>query len=78
MNYNINLPNWLKPVTSNNLIRIGRKNDGGYLIQKDQIINKKILVSFGINDDWSFESDFLHYNNNVQIYLYFILILYNI
>jgi hypothetical protein len=70
MNYNINLPNWLKPVTSKNLIRVGRKNDGGYLVQKDQIINKKILISFGINDDWSFENDFLNLNNNAEIYLF--------
>jgi len=70
MNYNINLPIWLKPTTSTNLIRLGRKYDGGYLVQKDQIVDKKVLVSFGINDDWSFEKDFLDSNVNSKVYLF--------
>jgi hypothetical protein len=70
MNYKINLPIWLKPVTSNDLIRIGRKYDGGYLIQEQAIINRKILVSFGVNDDWSFENDFLQINPDSHIYLF--------
>ncbi len=70
MNYKLNLPSWLKPVTSDDLIRIGRKNDGGYLIQKQAIINRKILVSFGINDDWSFENQFLRLNPTAHLYLF--------
>jgi hypothetical protein len=70
MNLEINLPRFLKPVTSLDLVRIGRKFDGGYLVQKEQIVNRAILFSFGINDDWSFEQDFLSFNRNAVIYLF--------
>jgi pterin-4a-carbinolamine dehydratase len=66
----INLPIWLKPVTSTDLIRLGRKNDGGYLVQKNIISNKEIPVSFGVNDDWSFENDFLSLNKKCKIFLF--------
>jgi hypothetical protein len=70
MNLEINLPSFLKPVSSFDLIRIGRNFDGGYLVQREQIVNRTILVSFGINDDWSFEYDFLSFNRNAVIYLF--------
>jgi len=40
------------------LVRIGRNNDGGYLVSKSDIKKSKILIGLGINDDWSFEQDF--------------------
>lgn len=39
------------------LVRVGRNYDGGYVISKSLIENTEILLSFGINDDWSFEKD---------------------
>jgi hypothetical protein len=41
-----------------NLIRLGRDWDGGYVISREQIQETETLLSFGINDDWSFEIDF--------------------
>jgi pterin-4a-carbinolamine dehydratase len=70
MSYKVCLPYWLKPVTSKDLIRIGRDFDGGYLVQKSEIIDRKVLISFGVNDDWSFESDFLRINKNSKVYMF--------
>lgn len=55
------LPKFLKPyhIKSSNLVRIGPKTDGGYIIDK-RILNKiNILITCGLNDDWEFERSFL-------------------
>ena len=57
----------LKPQHNYDLIRIGRDNDGGYLIEKKSLENTQSLISLGISDDWSFEEDFLKKNKNTSI-----------
>jgi len=57
----------LKPQHNYDLIRIGRDNDGGYLVEKKSLENAESLISLGINDDWSFEEDFLKKNKNINI-----------
>ena len=57
----------LKPKHEYNLIRLGKKNDGGYLVDRESVVNSKVLISLGINDDWSFEEHFLKLNPNVNI-----------
>ena len=52
----------LKPKFEYDLVRLGKNNDGGYLVEKNSIQNTKTLISFGINDDWSFEEHFLQLN----------------
>lgn len=52
------LPKELKPKHCYNLIRLGKNNDGGYLVEKNSLLNCESLISFGINLDWSFEKDF--------------------
>lgn len=47
-----------KPNANYDLIRLGRSNDGGYLIGKNSINNSKYLISMGLDLDWSFEEDF--------------------
>jgi len=42
----------------NDLVRIGRNYDGGYVLSASLIRRSSVLLSFGINDDWSFEEDF--------------------
>ena len=64
------LPGFLKPMASYSLIRLGKFNDGGYQVDSRDVINSKILVSFGINFDWSFELDFKDNNKNISIYGY--------
>lgn len=52
------LPKLFKPKNLYKLIRLGRPNDGGYLVELNSILNTKTLISFGISSDWSFEEDF--------------------
>ena len=46
------------PKNNCSLIRLGNNNDGGYVVEENSIKNSEILLSFGLSDDWSFESDF--------------------
>jgi hypothetical protein len=52
-----------------NLIRLGNTNDGGYVVEENSIKNSEILLSFGLSDDWSFESDFSNLGKK-KIYTY--------
>ena len=52
------LPIFLKPKSVNDLIRVGRDNDGGYLISKSDVTQSDHIIGLGINDDWSFEEGF--------------------
>ena len=59
MNYqNATLPKFLAPLFSEALCRLGKDNDGGYLVSELDLTKCKGLVSFGISDDWSFEKAF--------------------
>ena len=49
---------WL-PIKNSNLLRLGNKNDGGYIVSREIVNNAEILVSFGISNDWSFEEDLI-------------------
>jgi len=57
------LPKIFKPKKEYELIRIGKNNDGGYLLEKDSFNKSKALVSFGLAFDWSFEKDFFNIKN---------------
>jgi hypothetical protein len=50
----------LRPIALDDLIRIGQRNDGGYVLPRRAIAATNILLSFGISSDWRFEEDFLH------------------
>tara|TARA_A100001011_G_scaffold63730_1_gene64194 strand:- start:505 stop:1284 length:780 start_codon:yes stop_codon:yes gene_type:complete len=66
------LPKFLKPyqINNSNLIRIGPKRDGGYVIDKRIIKKTYNLVTCGLNDDWEFEKEFLKKNINCNLYAY--------
>jgi len=66
------LPKIFKPFKSNinNLIRIGPKKDGGYVIDKRVIKKTKKIISCGLNDDWEFEREFLKINRKCKIIAY--------
>lgn len=51
------------------LIRIGRNNDGGYLVEKKSLYNSEFLVGMGLYDDWTFEKDFVSINK-VGVHVY--------
>ena len=52
------LPKFLCPLYETDLVRIGKNNDGGYSIPKQSLSHTKLLYSFGLNDDFSFEEEF--------------------
>ena len=66
------LPKFLKPyhIKLSNLIRIGPKTDGGYIIDKRVLSKTNILITCGLNDDWEFEKSFLKKNKNSKIFAY--------
>ena len=63
------LPKLLKPKYKYDLIRVGNKNDGGYLISLNTLSNSKCLISFGIGLDLGFEIEFYR-RTNKPIYSY--------
>jgi len=54
----IQLPNSLRPIHKDDLVRVGSTNDGGYILTKKIIRRTKFLLSFGLAFDWNFEKDF--------------------
>ncbi|MDR2635954.1 MAG: hypothetical protein LBC08_03895 [Campylobacteraceae bacterium] len=58
-----------RPIHLDDLTRLGRNEDGGYVLSSRQIDKTEILLSFGINDDWSFEADFLK-RKEVKLYAF--------
>ncbi len=66
------LPKNLKPHKSNkhNLLRVGPKLDGGYIVDKRIIKKSKTIITCGLNDDWEFEKHFLKINPNCTVVAY--------
>jgi len=66
------LPNILKPFKSNNqnLLRVGPKKDGGYIIDRRIIKKSKTIVTCGLNDDWKFEKHYLRINPKSKVIAY--------
>jgi len=56
-----------KPKFLDDLIRVGRAFDGGYLVNERAIRLSRYLLSFGVNYDWSFEADFRKRKLDAQI-----------
>ena len=58
------------PKFKTSLIRVGKDNDGGYCVPKKSVINSDLLLSFGLNDDWSFEKDFISINSQTKVFVF--------
>jgi hypothetical protein len=56
-----------RPVEIDGLIRVGRDNDGGYVVPAHAIDTSHSLLSLGVNDDWSFEEAVLARNPAILI-----------
>ena len=63
------LPSYFMPKFRTQLIRLGKNYDGGYLVPIKSIENTNVLLSFGLNDDFSFEEDFSK-KKDINIYCY--------
>jgi len=66
----VRIPSKNSLVGCNHLIRLGTPGDGGYVICSESVKNSNKLLSFGISDNWSFESDFLERNSLATIDCY--------
>jgi hypothetical protein len=51
----------------NDLIRIGGPFDGGYVVNERSILASEYLISFGVNDDWSFEAHFSNRKPDIKV-----------
>lgn len=63
------LPKTFQPKKAE-LSRLGQDYDGGYLVNLRDIESAEVLLSFGINDDISFENDALKISNKIFIDCY--------
>lgn len=63
------LPEFLRPKSGAPLIRLGRDRDGGYLVDRRTVEACDLLISMGINADWSFEEQFLNLRD-IQLFGY--------
>ena len=45
----------LRPVALDDLVRVGRANDGGYVVARRMIEAADSVLALGLYDDWSFE-----------------------
>ncbi|MDB9807365.1 hypothetical protein OAC03_05820 [Amylibacter sp.] len=57
------IPNDFLYQSASDLVRIGRDNDGGYLVSQSDIEKSELLIGLGICDDWSFEEGFVQLND---------------
>ena len=66
------LPKILKPFKSlkQNLLRVGPKTDGGYVLDKRIIDKTKTIITCGLNDDWEFEKSYLKLRPSTNIIAY--------
>ena len=66
------LPHIFKPFRSNkyNLLRVGPRKDGGYIIDRRVIKKSKTVITCGLNDDWEFEKNYLKINPESKIIAY--------
>ena len=64
------LKNIFRPQSEYELIRLGRNNDGSYLVSKNLLSSSEYLITLGIGSDWSFEKDFNKKNKNTKIFCY--------
>jgi hypothetical protein len=45
----------IRPLLLDDMVRLGRDNDGGYVVSARSLRDCNVLIGLGINTDWSFE-----------------------
>jgi len=63
------LPQFFQLKTIDDLIRLGGKHDGGYLVSEEDVMSSDIFISLGMGTNWKFEIDFVE-KNNVSLNIY--------
>ena len=62
--------NFLRPIKTKSLIRMGRNMVGGYIVDLEIIEKTNTLISFGFGPEWSFEDEFLKIKDNGKVIIY--------
>ena len=62
--------NFLRPIKTKGLIRLGGKEDGGYIVDENIINECDTLITFGLGPQWTFELDYIKRNKNLSIHIY--------
>lgn len=57
----------VRPNFFDDLVRIGRDMDGGYLVNERSVRCSHHLISFGVGNDWSFEASFFERKQNLKV-----------
>lgn len=57
----------LRPSHFDDLVRVGRDHDGGYILPRSAIVASDVLLSLGVNDDWSFEESVVSVNPRITV-----------
>ena len=65
-----NEKSYLRVVDVPDLIRLGSKHDGGYVVPRQAVIDSKMLLSFGLSTNWNFECDYHKLNPSAPIQAY--------
>jgi hypothetical protein len=61
---------FLAPTIVGDLVRIGKENDGGYVISRSSVVECDCLVSMGINENWSFDASVKSIRPELKIHAY--------
>lgn len=61
---------FLLPTERDDLIRIGGAYDGGYVVPRAAVERTNVLISLGINDDWSFDAHFAELRPGLEVHAY--------
>ena len=54
-------------IEKKNILRLGPKNDGGYIVHKKILNRATLIITCGLNDDWCFEKDLLKKNSACRV-----------
>ncbi len=65
--YDINV---LRPETFDTKVRLGKKSDGGYVLLREQVAATRVLLSFGVATDWSFEEAFFRSRPGLSVRMF--------
>ena len=62
--------NFMIPLKSPSLFRLGVNRDGGYILDKKVLGISNFLISFGMAEEYSFETDFLKFSTNNKLIIF--------
>jgi hypothetical protein len=60
--YSVKMSRAFQPYRCSDIVRLGKDNDGGYLVNVEDVKKTKRLITFGVGSDVSFEKEFTTMN----------------